>query len=286
MSTEMTTTAGSSPLARGLPHCPRGGVLDQGIIPARAGFTRSRTRRSRRWTDHPRSRGVYRCWRKWVARTGGSSPLARGLPGHLLVVAAEDGIIPARAGFTGRRVGGRLGRRDHPRSRGVYAWAPTWSPLTGGSSPLARGLLPNIREMIQSVGIIPARAGFTWPVRGRGPPGPDHPRSRGVYGQGQRSTRTGQGSSPLARGLLVGGSGMSITGRIIPARAGFTVPPRRNSRWRRDHPRSRGVYQSPKSQSAGTYGSSPLARGLPTRSPPPALCSRIIPARAGFTTPW
>ena len=281
----MARTGGSSPLARGLPGHLLVVAAEDGIIPARAGFTGRRVggRLGRR--DHPRSRGVYP-WSHWRRPPCGSSPLARGLRSTAACRCAPRGIIPARAGFTRVPHGLERPGRDHPRSRGVYAWAPTWSPLTGGSSPLARGLLPNIREMIQSVGIIPARAGFTWPVRGRGPPGPDHPRSRGVYGQGQRSTRTGQGSSPLARGLLVGGSGMSITGRIIPARAGFTVPPRRNSRWRRDHPRSRGVYQSPKSQSAGTYGSSPLARGLPTRSPPPALCSRIIPARAGFTTPW
>ena len=33
----------------------------------------------------------------------GSSPLARGLPVHELLVARDHGIIPARAGFTRRR---------------------------------------------------------------------------------------------------------------------------------------------------------------------------------------
>ena len=51
--------AGSSPLARGLleidSHLPEG----SGIIPARAGFTRDGTRKSRCRKDHPRSRGVY-----------------------------------------------------------------------------------------------------------------------------------------------------------------------------------------------------------------------------------
>ena len=281
----MTTTAGSSPLARGLPHCPRGGVLDQGIIPARAGFTRSRTRRSRRWTDHPRSRGVYRDRPVRAAMSVGSSPLARGLRPYGADDGDESGIIPARAGFTRGRAPGPAPRPDHPRSRGVYPVIFWSSPPRRGSSPLARGLRVAAWAAAWVAGIIPARAGFT-----RGPTGgglhADHPRSRGVYAPQPPAGAHRAGSSPLARGLLVGGSGMSITGRIIPARAGFTVPPRRNSRWRRDHPRSRGVYQSPKSQSAGTYGSSPLARGLPTRSPPPALCSRIIPARAGFTTPW
>ena len=50
--------------------------------------------------DHPRSRGVYEC----VVRAGpaltGSSPLARGLQGVLLLRVEQVGIIPARAGFT------------------------------------------------------------------------------------------------------------------------------------------------------------------------------------------
>ena len=72
--------AGSSPLARGLPHrreCPH---ARRGIIPARAGFTRKPMRAA--------------------MRALGSSPLARGL----------------RVG-TGRV--GQI-RLDHPRSRGVY----------------------------------------------------------------------------------------------------------------------------------------------------------------------
>ena len=51
--------AGSSPLARGLLcfFCVEQGL--QGIIPARAGFTRNTTSCHRPSRDHPRSRGVY-----------------------------------------------------------------------------------------------------------------------------------------------------------------------------------------------------------------------------------
>ena len=75
--------AGSSPLARGLPTGGGRVELDGGIIPARAGFTRSRWRRRARTGDHPRSRGVYLCFIGEVAERPGSSPLARGL--HLRI---------------------------------------------------------------------------------------------------------------------------------------------------------------------------------------------------------
>ena len=92
--------AGSSPLARGLPphRCWR--HLRERIIPARAGFTRSGLWRTVRSWDHPRSRGVYArlSGGRWM--DGGSSPLARGLPGASRAGGSRRGIIPARAGFT------------------------------------------------------------------------------------------------------------------------------------------------------------------------------------------
>ena len=91
----------------------------------------------------------------------GSSPLARGLlitrPRHHI----PNRIIPARAGFT------RTGKctspqdTDHPRSRGVYQFLLGSPRVRGGSSPLARGLLPRINLDIVLLRIIPARAGFT-----------------------------------------------------------------------------------------------------------------------------
>ena len=52
-------THGSSPLARGLPARQRPQDARDRIIPARAGFTRSREAVWRPFRDHPRSRGVY-----------------------------------------------------------------------------------------------------------------------------------------------------------------------------------------------------------------------------------
>ena len=153
--------AGSSPLARGLRlEGLLGGELRR-IIPARAGFTPSVRIDEAISADHPRSRGVY----AWIAEDnsidGGSSPLARGLLVSLVHGAADLRIIPARAGFTAAPALSPSLRRDHPRSRGVYARVPCTRSTSAGSSPLARGLRGQGRATERGKGIIPARAGFT-----------------------------------------------------------------------------------------------------------------------------
>ena len=113
---------------------------------------------------------------------------------------------------------------------------------------------------------------------------PDHPRSRGVYIDQGAMMRIGEGSSPLARGLL--GETLSVKDiiGIIPARAGFTSTTGRRQGHLPDHPRSRGVYGGISNSNESYTGSSPLARGLHTTVSGNAQFYRIIPARAGFTT--
>ena len=91
-------------------------------------------------------------------------------------------------------------------------------------------------------GIIPARAGFTSACFQYWCAPPDHPRSRGVYGEMMFISGEAAGSSPLARGLLWPADARERAERIIPARAGFTNTWTfvRLRSW--DHPRSRGVY--------------------------------------------
>ena len=113
-------------------------------------------------TDHPRSRGVYAAAYGDGDGHSGSSPLARGLLPGAHDPGAPDGIIPARAGFTGRRATASTPPWDHPRSRGVYLERLRPPPLRGG----------------------------------------DHPRSRGVYEGVWALPDYLPGSSPLARGLL------------------------------------------------------------------------------------
>ena len=274
---------GSSPLARGLPAREILARAEGRIIPARAGFTRPTTPWPGPGPDHPRSRGVYILTPNIGGPGNGSSPLARGLPRRRHDRRARRRIIPARAGFTTRSGAPPPGRKDHPRSRGVYLLEQAGHDPAEGSSPLARGLRAPRSAAAGAAGIIPARAGFTPAGVPGAAGGEDHPRSRGVYltvhsrwprARGSsplargllRSARSRRGrwvgSSPLARGLLMGRSREVISAGIIPARAGFTViSPFLWSCWE-DHPRSRGVYaaiQRPKSIAAG---SSPLARGL------------------------
>ena len=195
------------------------------------------------------------------------------------------GIIPARAGFTTFVCVVWFTCWDHPRSRGVYTFALFALRCSSGSSPLARGLQRNKVTNGLPFRIIPARAGFTLRLRRKHGRCRDHPRSRGVYSTPTWTTRESPGSSPLARGLPAGDCPCPSPVGIIPARAGFTkrVPaPRPHLR---DHPRSRGVYPSLFVPPASPVGSSPLARGLLGRGRGKSLSVRIIPARAGFTSP-
>ena len=131
--------------------------------------------------------------------------------------------------------------------------------------------------------IIPARAGFTPRERAPAARDRDHPRSRGVYSRACSCSQVVIGSSPLARGLPPAPAVTMPWFRIIPARAGFTLPVAGSGRSVGDHPRSRGVYAPGATHTAPRCGSSPLARGLRGRGGGRGRGARIIPARAGFT---
>ena len=240
-------------------------MSQQGIIPARAGFTGQVLTHS---SIH-----------------SGSSPLARGLQPHHGAQGGRRGIIPARAGFTRTSVGEIIPLRDHPRSRGVYTSPPPVSQMKSGSSPLARGLHGWKIAARQKVRIIPARAGFTLYHGLSAQARQDHPRSRGVYGLHRGRGALGAGSFPLARGLLRRPAGADDRAGIIPARAGFTYSRFPGHPAFADHPRSRGVYRPMYQVHSGVLGSSPLARGLRPRFRRRRHHRRIIPARAGFTSP-
>ena len=192
---------GSSPHARGLQPTDAERVRPDRIIPARAGFTFPRhrlrprgriiparagfTRRSVHWLpnreDHPRTRGVYATLLRKSIRGLGSSPHARGLRAGARKRQPGTGIIPARAGFTGRHHDGWCWWSDHPRTRGVYPLRTEESVLQHGSSPHARGLPLTGWPAMSVAGIIPARAGFTLSGSGSDWRRGDHPRTRGVY---------------------------------------------------------------------------------------------------------
>ena len=264
------TRVGSSPLARGLR--PRGSSARGygGIIPARAGFTVHSPARAPHGEDHPRSRGVYAHVDPYPRLPHGSSPLARGLREDREGVLIEPGIIPARAGFTQGPLPLPPIYADHPRSRGVYGAKYTGYMLSGGSSPLARGLLFHYFLSANYPRIIPARAGFTATHSITIPMVSDHPRSRGVYRSFSGSFRMGGGSSPLARGLQLCGEHAAVEDGIIPARAGFTRRSSGVSMRTPDHPRSRGVYSS-SDRGAPIRMDHPRSRGV--------YPGRVVPAQ-------
>ena len=91
---------GSSPRGRGkLVNWPRV-VVDTRLIPARAGKTPARPRRSRSEWAHPRAGGenIYVDWQ--TLHDTGSSPRGRGKHSHASALIAAGGLIPARAGKT------------------------------------------------------------------------------------------------------------------------------------------------------------------------------------------
>ena len=193
--------SGSSPLARGLPRRTQYCHFCGRIIPARAGFTRSRSALAVTGRDHPRSRGVYADPPAQCRAPPGSSPLARGLRYSSTACPRGRRIIPARAGFTTASASAAPETWDHPRSRGVYFPMTRVTTRSRGSSPLARGLQGGNDWLAWRIGIIPARAGFTRATARARRPTPDHPRSRGVYAVVPSGLVSAHGSSPLARGL-------------------------------------------------------------------------------------
>ena len=220
----------------------------------------------------------------WPGRAQvGSSPRARGAPGCRPGVCELAGIIPACAGSTGHR--GHLTWRsgDHPRVRGEHPAADLEYVNSPGSSPRARGALAPSLSSYGSPGIIPACAGSTpgaWTRQGRGG---DHPRVRGEHSDSDASRIPSMGSSPRARGAQLDRALESFQPGIIPACAGSTPRPESRAQSGRDHPRVRGEHRFKPSVRYTLPGSSPRARGAPSRRRSSTHALGIIPACAGST---
>ena len=157
--------------------------------------------------------------------------------------------------------------------------------------------------MLAALRLIPARAGNTSNLPRRAEATPAHPRSRGEHCSVIKLTKLFVGSSPLARGTRAMANPALGRRRLIPARAGNTsagdgepVPVTAHPRSRGEHgvmagtphtnqahPRSRGEHEKNHVCSRRTDGSSPLARGTPTRRGHSLRARRLIPARAGNT---
>ena len=233
---------GSSPLARGTqPELVRL-AHEVRFIPARAGNTSTIPGWHTGQAVHPRSRGEHEQVAAWYAKDYGSSPLARGTPGHHREVRRGHRFIPARAGNTRAPPGPSHAGTVHPRSRGEHAGDRLSAGARTGSSPLARGTLHPHGRRHPPPRFIPARAGNTHarfdPQTNR----PVHPRSRGEHDAMAGEIGRWDGSSPLARGTRADPPCDGGSCRFIPARAGNTSPQPTVAPIVTVHPRSRGEH--------------------------------------------
>ena len=172
---------GSSPLARGTLSRGYGAQRGNRLIPARAGNTPSLLSPIPAIPAHPRSRGEH----LMPVQTGriilGSSPLARGTLGAVVMNASLMRLIPARAGNTTRPERSTKPRAAHPRSRGEHSLLIIPAVLLAGSSPLARGTPHALDAPAVTIRLIPARAGNTQVDPKYYGALAAHPRSRGEH---------------------------------------------------------------------------------------------------------
>ncbi len=87
------------------------------------------------------------------------------------------------------------------------------------------------------------------------------PRECGEYTRKGFAETTQTGSSPLARGTLLGVTDLEAEARLIPARAGNIPTSGVLSAGQPAHPRSRGEHRPLITSKMVVVGSSPLARG-------------------------
>ena len=135
------TLEGSPPHTRGIHRVRFFCCQPDGITPAHAGNTNSRTTPLWRPRDHPRTRGEYESRNTLTMLRRGSPPHTRGIQLDSLEAAQKDGITPAHAGNTPYSIYLHLPAQDHPRTRGEYGLPPVGTPEHKGSPPHTRGIL-------------------------------------------------------------------------------------------------------------------------------------------------
>ena len=153
--------AGSSPRVRGQRRLSQHRSRGSRIIPARAGPTRPRDQRAAPPADHPRACGANMMPLRLVREPVGSSPRVRGQLNNDGSSSDTARIIPARAGPTTFRRGGRARPADHPRACGANPRESSDDRSGIGSSPRVRGQLTIRVGRVPARRIIPARAGPT-----------------------------------------------------------------------------------------------------------------------------
>ena len=167
---------GSPPRMRGKGGGQRHPLYKARITPAYAGKSKPHPYcRTVSW-DHPRV-----CGEKFgiscnPSLTGGSPPRMRGKVSMSSSFRALAGITPAYAGKSQGRACGASRPRDHPRVCGEKGRKAGAFKLAVGSPPRMRGKVLPDRGRVVGVGITPAYAGKSVPLRPFAVVAGDHPR--------------------------------------------------------------------------------------------------------------
>ena len=132
---------GSSPRVRGTRDTPNNWRYSAGIIPACAGNTTPRRKRTCATRDHPRVCGEHASRFCQLAFIAGSSPRVRGTLHAGGGLDAKRGIIPACAGNTMGATRSQPPAWDHPRVCGEHTVSVLSPDGNTGSSPRVRGTL-------------------------------------------------------------------------------------------------------------------------------------------------
>ena len=276
---------GSSPRMRGKHTRQVPSRCDARFIPAHAGKTGRRSRRTGARTVHPRACGENAHASRTAAKTSGSSPRVRGKhhPNRRGRVGAR--FIPACAGKTSWWRSSRTSSGVHPRVCGenlVHAQGPG---LEGGSSPRVRGK-PGTRPRDRwACRFIPACAGKTATRLAGTSITSVHPRVCGENVHDMDSLTARVGSSPRVRGKLDLPDLEHNPVRFIPACAGKTRPSSRAGCVVGVHPRVCGENCLMLAGRGWVYGSSPRVRGKRCGASSCPDSQGFIPACAGKTLP-
>ena len=170
---------GSSPRVRGKRKRLANTGCGTGLIPARAGKTRSATMTTPSSSAHPRACGENVQEGVGVESAPGSSPRVRGKPPTEADEDIDLGLIPARAGKTWWAPRDPSPRPAHPRACGENWLLGAQRPPKRGSSPRVRGKRLVGGPGGSLLGLIPARAGKTSILTMRACTAGAHPRACG-----------------------------------------------------------------------------------------------------------
>ena len=213
--------------------------------------------------DQPRTCGEYLNDADQAGSTEGSAPHMRGIQGVPVWAGVDGGISPAHAGNTSAGGGAPSVGWDQPRTCGEYHPQETAGGPPNGSAPHMRGIPDRASRRRVRRRISPAHAGNTSALEAAAAGAEDQPRTCGEYARGTGSPMHTGGSAPHMRGILDRlGRGIRC-GRISPAHAGNTRPPRLRIVGKADQPRTCGEYQNRGRNPGPPDGSAPHMRGIP-----------------------